>query len=150
MELMTIAEIAQQLHIPESTLRSWRDKFGEFIPSVGSGRRKRYKHEAVQVFSVIAELSAESLTADDIAERLSIEFTRFIDHRSDNSSNAAALELYGANRTLQRLTEAIEMIAKQQGENQQLRQDLAALEQRLSALESSKLPWYKRIGKRSR
>lgn len=147
MELLTIAEIAKRLNIPESTLRSWRDKFTDFIPTTGSGRKKRYKPEAVQVFKTIAELAAEQLTADDIAERLTIEFNRFIDIRSDNSSTTAAgvsVEVYGISKTLQRMSDTLEQLARQQSENQKLRDDLAALEQRIQQLEKpQKAPWYR-------
>jgi len=85
----TIQEISKLLNVPESTLRYWRDKYEDFIPMVGEGRKRRYKEEAVIVLKRIAELSAEELTAEDIAERLSLEFAREITIAADNRSNAA-------------------------------------------------------------
>ncbi|MGI6169867.1 MAG: MerR family transcriptional regulator [Christensenellales bacterium] len=57
--LLTIADMSRELNIPESTLRSWRDRFQGFIPTTGTGRKKRYKPEAVDVLRSIAEMSAE-------------------------------------------------------------------------------------------
>lgn len=102
--LLTIQEIGRQLNIPESTLRYWRDRYEEYIPSVGEGRKKRYKQEAVLVFQRIAELSAEKLTAEDIAERLSLEFSSELTIRDTNSQNVATtLDLYAFQRILENL-----------------------------------------------
>ncbi|MBP2799567.1 helix-turn-helix domain-containing protein, partial [Escherichia coli] len=48
-KLLTIAEIAKQLEIPESTVRFYRDRFEPFIPFVGEGRKKRYLPDAAEV-----------------------------------------------------------------------------------------------------
>ncbi len=53
--LSTIQEIAKQLQVPESNIRYYRDRFEEYIPSVGDGRLKRYKKEAVDVFRHIVQ-----------------------------------------------------------------------------------------------
>ena len=54
-KLLTIKDIAQRLNIPESTARYYRDKWPEYIPTVGTGRNKRYKPEAVDVLRLVAE-----------------------------------------------------------------------------------------------
>ncbi|MGA3602949.1 hypothetical protein [Lysinibacillus agricola] len=44
-ELLTMAQIAKQLNLAESTARFYRDRFEDFIPSIpstGEGRKKRY------------------------------------------------------------------------------------------------------------
>lgn len=48
-KLLTIAQIAKELRMPESTARYYRDKFIEYIPYVGEGRSKRYRPETVEV-----------------------------------------------------------------------------------------------------
>lgn len=155
MELLTIAEIAKQTGIAESTLRSWRDKYADYVPSSGSGRKKRYPDGAIQVFRTIAELAAEGLTAERIAERVGLEYPRFIELRSENSSSSAAmikpvqgLEVYGMNKTIQQMAATLDLLVKQLDENNRLRQDIDRLEQRIQELEQEKTPWYKRMGKK--
>jgi DNA-binding transcriptional MerR regulator len=145
MTLLTIAEISRELNIPESTLRSWRDRFDGFIPATGTGRKKRYKPEAVDVLRSIAEMSAEGLTANDIAERLSLSYQRVIDI-SDNSSSEpqqrnVALEAYGIQSNLAKITAMIEQMMLQQAEREKMQQEIDQLHKRIDELEK---PWYKR------
>jgi DNA repair exonuclease SbcCD ATPase subunit len=50
MKLYTLAEIAQELNLPESTLRYYRKALGDRIPAVGTGRQARFPEEAIEVF----------------------------------------------------------------------------------------------------
>jgi DNA-binding transcriptional MerR regulator len=68
--LLTIAEIAKELQIPESTVRYYRDRFINYIPYVGEGRGRRYRPETVEVLRFIAEGFNRGLTAIDIEEGL--------------------------------------------------------------------------------
>ncbi len=52
--LLTLRQLAQELSLPESTVRYYRDAFLDHIPSVGIGRRRRYPREAVSVLREIA------------------------------------------------------------------------------------------------
>ncbi|HEY2805036.1 MAG TPA: MerR family transcriptional regulator [Gemmatimonadales bacterium] len=52
--LLTLRQLAEELEIPESTARYYRDAFLDHIPSVGTGRRRRYPPEAVAVLRSIA------------------------------------------------------------------------------------------------
>jgi DNA-binding transcriptional MerR regulator len=52
--LLTLRELGVQLDLPESTVRYYRDAFLDFIPSVGTGRRRRYPPQAVLVLRRIA------------------------------------------------------------------------------------------------
>ncbi|MCC8194002.1 MAG: helix-turn-helix domain-containing protein [Deltaproteobacteria bacterium] len=54
-ELLTIAELARNLDLPESTTRYYCNRFAEHLPSVGEGRRRRFKPEALDVLRTIAE-----------------------------------------------------------------------------------------------
>ena len=53
--LLTLRQVADDLGLPESTVRYYRDAFLDHIPSVGSGRRRRYPPPAVAVLRSIAE-----------------------------------------------------------------------------------------------
>jgi len=57
--LLTLKEIAQQLGVPESSLRKYREIFDSFIPSVGTGRSKRYREDAAGILSEIRHLREE-------------------------------------------------------------------------------------------
>jgi DNA-binding transcriptional MerR regulator len=52
--LFTLRELADQLTLPESTIRYYRDAFLDHIPSVGTGRRRRYPEPALAVLRTIA------------------------------------------------------------------------------------------------
>lgn len=52
--LLRLCELAAQLDLPESTVRYYRDAFLDFIPTVGTGRRRRYPPQAAAVLRRIA------------------------------------------------------------------------------------------------
>ncbi len=52
--LLTIAELARILDLPESTTRYYCNRFADHLPSVGEGRRRRFKPEALEVLRTIA------------------------------------------------------------------------------------------------
>ena len=56
--LYTLRDIAAQLQLPESTTRYYRDAFAVHIPTVGTGRRRRYPEEAVAILRSVAEAYA--------------------------------------------------------------------------------------------
>lgn len=56
-ELLTLTEIAERTGVSYPTLRNYAERHAERIPSVGEGRKRRYRPEAVAVFQ---ELRAES------------------------------------------------------------------------------------------
>ena len=53
--LLTLRQVADELHLPESTVRYYRDAFLDHIPSIGTGRRRRYPPPAVAVLRSVAE-----------------------------------------------------------------------------------------------
>ncbi|RQD76423.1 MerR family transcriptional regulator [Desulfonatronospira sp. MSAO_Bac3] len=75
-ELLTIKEIARRLDLPESNIRYYRDRFDRFLPSVGHGRKKRYKPEAVEVFRCIVEELGQSRSTQEIEEVLAARFSQ--------------------------------------------------------------------------
>lgn len=106
MELLTIKDLAQALGLGESTIRFWRDRYADFIPYVGEGKRRRYRPEAVDVLRFISEKANRSENAEAIAAALSRLFPRSIGIAEESQrSNAAA----------------------QQRESQQNRSDLPAI-----------------------
>jgi len=91
-ELLTIADIAKKLGLPESTVRYYRDRFPEYVPSVGEGRGRRYRPEAVDVLRFIADGLRNDRTATDIAEALSRMFPKTVDVNEEPQQSTAAAQ----------------------------------------------------------
>lgn len=64
-QLLTMAQIAKQLNLAESTARFYRDRFENDIPSVGEGRKKRYKPETIPGGGGIGPTISDSLKMTD-------------------------------------------------------------------------------------
>ena len=139
-QLLTMAQIAKQLNLAESTARFYRDRFEDFIPSVGEGRKKRYKPETIEVLRFIAEGFNRNLTAMDIKDGLSrmvamnIEFeevtattTAATQQQSKSEPNQYALQLQFA---VEQMSSAMQIIADQKEEIAELRKHVAVIENR--------------------
>ncbi|MFO8031037.1 MAG: MerR family transcriptional regulator [Desulfohalobiaceae bacterium] len=77
-EYLTIKEIARRLEVPESNIRYYRDRFQEFLPAVGQGRKKRYKAQALEVFRYIVQAYQNDLSTEQIAQKLQQDFPRHL------------------------------------------------------------------------
>lgn len=73
-KVLSVAEIARELELPESTVHYWKNRFAQHLPSVGRGRQKRFRPEAVEVFGTISRLLKEGHTARDVMDQLSHEY----------------------------------------------------------------------------
>ncbi len=69
-KVLSVAEIARRLDVPESTVHYWKNRFSQHLPSVGVGRQKRFKPEAVEVFATIAQMLSAGHPAGEIMETL--------------------------------------------------------------------------------
>jgi len=74
LRLLSVAEIARRLGVPESTVHYWKNRFAQHLPSQGSGRQKRFRAEAVDVFRVIAEMFSLGHSTQDVMETLGKRF----------------------------------------------------------------------------
>lgn len=79
--LLTLRQLAGELGLPESTIRYYRDAFLNHIPSVGTGRRRRYPKEAAAVLRSIAKAYASGQSKAEIILSL--------DHASPSSAAVA-------------------------------------------------------------
>ncbi|MFP4392206.1 MAG: MerR family transcriptional regulator [Desulfohalobiaceae bacterium] len=77
-EYLTIKEIARTLEVPESNIRYYRDRFQEFLPAVGQGRKKRYKAQALEVFRYIVQAYQNDLSTEQVAQKLQHKFPRHL------------------------------------------------------------------------
>ena len=75
-QLYTIADISRQFNLPESTCRYYCKRFAEYIPSVGEGRRKRFRKDTIGVISTIVEEMKKSRTCDAVEEILAVRYPR--------------------------------------------------------------------------
>jgi DNA-binding transcriptional MerR regulator len=71
--LYSVSDMARQLGVPESTVRYYRDVYGQHIPSVGTGRRRLYPPQALAVLRHITRSYAAGLKREQIEQELSAE-----------------------------------------------------------------------------
>ncbi|MDL2280697.1 MerR family transcriptional regulator [Selenomonadales bacterium OttesenSCG-928-I06] len=79
MELLTIKAISQQIGIPQSTLRYYRDLYSQYLPHTGEGKRKRFYKEAIDVFQAISNGMKNNKPSTEIEHELNNKFPQFID-----------------------------------------------------------------------
>lgn len=126
LNLLTIAEIAKQMNIPESTVRFYRDRFEAYIPSVGEGRKKRYKPEAVEVLRIIAEGYNRKLTAEEIESQLSTAFPRNIEFEREPQQAIATVQQQVVPHEI---VDVLKQMADQKEELRRLQEKVDRLEQ---------------------
>lgn len=90
--MYTISEIAEKIEIPESTVRFYRNKFKQWVPEVGEGRKKRYTEKSVEVLDFIAtQMRQTNRTQDEIEAALSLRYGVLVEAETQRSSNATAI-----------------------------------------------------------
>lgn len=72
--LLSVAEIARQLDVPESTLHYWKNRFSQYLPSFGRGRLKRFQPEAVEAFGRIAALLKSGHSSEEVMAELARDY----------------------------------------------------------------------------
>lgn len=93
--LLTLKEIAKDLDIPESSLRKYREIFSPFIPSVGTGRSRRYRTEAIQILNDIRKMREDMhMPWDTISESLAEKYPMNATPESENGVAGAQGSMY--------------------------------------------------------
>ena len=116
--LLSIADISRHFSLPESTTRYYCKRFAAFIPSVGEGRRRRYRKETLEVVAAILEEMQKSRTAAAVESALDARFPRnalaLNDHDACTpvANGGQGLLPVGALHLLERQTHALELIAE--------------------------------------
>lgn len=116
--LMSIADISRHFSLPESTTRYYCKRFAAFIPSVGEGRRRRYRKETLEVVAAILEEMQKSRTAAAVETALESRFPRNALALNDahacapQAAQGQSLLTAGALHLLERQTHALELIAE--------------------------------------
>ena len=139
---LTMKELAEMLKIPESTCRYYRDRFPGYIPTVGEGKKRRYKPEAADMLRLIALGFENNKTATEIEIELSRVYGIYTELEKVTQPTAAAqqqpvLEYFNhVNNILEMVTKhQAEHIRQLQEDNQAQAQQLNELQQRLEQLE---------------
>lgn len=70
-DLLTLKDIAQSIGVPESNLRYYKNRIGDFLPSIGKGRRRRYFPETIEIFKQTIEYLHNGVTLDRVHSILS-------------------------------------------------------------------------------
>jgi len=83
---LTIISIAKELGLPESTVRFYRDKFLEYIPFEGKGRKRRYGPDALSVLRFIASSIRSGKTSKKTAEELVSNYPRYSENIAQKTS----------------------------------------------------------------
>jgi DNA-binding transcriptional MerR regulator len=110
LDLFTLKDIAQRLNLPESTLRKYRDAYPQFIPYVGSGREKRYRAEAEEVFKAIRERRVDRhLSWEDTESELADIFPM----NPDELVKRAAVSEEEANIFIEKMDRAVAKLTEQ-------------------------------------
>lgn len=141
--LYTIKDLAHELDVGESTIRFWRDRFPEHMPSVNQGKRKLYREDALEALRFIQR---ESGTGRKSAEQIRHELSRQqpIEVEPQKSQRSAAAGAQGegvqeiAPQFVDQLLERVqgilqtqnERMAALEAENRELRDRLSRLEER--------------------
>ena len=71
---LTLADIARELKLPESTVRYRAKLFDEYLPYFEQGKTKFYAEGALEIFRRISEWFSEGLDRTEIQERLAREY----------------------------------------------------------------------------
>ena len=74
MQLITIADIAKQTNLSQSTARFYRDKYNDYFFYVGEGRARRYLAESIEVMEIIVDGYKQKQPSAMIESRLQQRF----------------------------------------------------------------------------
>jgi len=72
--LYSVAAIAKMLDVPESTLHYWKNRFDDVLPSLGRGRNKRFRPEAVEIFRAIGRMLGQGMSCADARAELARQY----------------------------------------------------------------------------
>jgi len=135
--LLTLAEIARRLGLPESTVRYYRNRFRDYVPAVGEGKTRRYRPEALDVLRFVADSIRAGVPAEDIEAALRERFAINVEPQrqatTQQPQGAAILRELVADALADVVREAVaERTAALEEELRQLREELAATREELA------------------
>ncbi len=87
----SLQDIADILKRPRTTLSHWNQSYKNYIPAVGSGRTRRYKEEAIDVFRLIMELKDRNEPNEVIEQYLTQASDEIIVYEEDYEQGNAPM-----------------------------------------------------------
>jgi hypothetical protein len=135
--------------MPPSTVRSYKDKYREFMPGVKVGRYPKYDPEAVEIIKFIAAAAATQQQQHEIKEALSAKFALNIEENEKGQSlTATAAAAATQQQQHPDITIYQNHIMDLKSEIEFLREELCykdtILLKTLQQLEQARRPWWKR------
>ena len=126
---LTHKDLARDVAVSETTIKSYRRKFPGFIPVAGYGKPIRFKPEALEVCLAIRDAFAQGLSVGETERRLK---ERFKQHPQPRPARDARRSGEVSNAALERIAELAQAMTDKLEE---LLQAQARTEQRLAGLE---------------
>ena len=111
-DLLSIKEIARQLEVPESNVRYWRDRFEDYLPVVGEGRKRRYKKQALDIFQAIRDGYQANQSTEDIARDLARNYPRTMRIAPDEPAQDPAAEIQSVHSPFESVQTLVQSQAK--------------------------------------
>ena len=143
MKLYTITEMARALNIPPSTTSYYKDRHKDFLPFTGSGRKKRYKEEALEALKIIVEMANNNATTEVIDGALSNTRIRNIEVQQKHNNGITTVQQQSIQQV--KFIKLLNRIANQKKEIQELREDVNELKK---YIKNNKLSWWQKLLKR--
>ncbi|PEZ47035.1 hypothetical protein CN367_11755 [Priestia megaterium] len=107
------ADLARELGRPRSTVSYWIEMFTQYLPSVGSGRNKRYKEEALINLRIIEQMKDKG-EPNEMVEEILRENTSEITYEQPKDNNSFFADIAESYRALYEEMMNIEMTNEQQ------------------------------------
>jgi DNA-binding transcriptional MerR regulator len=145
----SIADIAKELNLPESSVRYYRDRFKNYVPAVKRGGRKVYDDRALEALRMAAEGLRKGETAATVEDQLSYYFSQVLDAEetaaaAKQQDSSSALTVYEAQ--ICGLLEVIkERDAAVKRRDEIMLQLLKQLRDKEAQLEYNRLPWWRKL-----
>jgi DNA-binding transcriptional MerR regulator len=143
--LYTISKMAKIVKIPVSTASYYRNRHNDFMPSTGSGRKKRYKEESLEALKLIVELANKNTSTEDIEEALNQTGSRYIEVQQDNNNNLTTVQQQPIQQI--KFIKLLDRIANQKKEIQELRKDVKEIKKYIDQYRY-RLSWLQRLFKK--
>lgn len=153
MKLYTITELARILNIPPSTAGYYIKRHILYIVCTGSGRKKRYQEQALEILKVI--VANRDKTTEEINEILSKSFDMNIEVKEDKQEALATTTATTTIQQQQKLLDILVNISDQTDELKKLRKEVKQIrkikkevDQLKKDIKNNRLPWWQRIKQR--
>lgn len=130
----SLQDIADILKRPRTTLNNWYQSFRIYIPVVGSGRTKRFKEEAIDIFRLIMDLKDRNEPNEIIEQYLTNSVTEITIDNDQNEQNPNVITsiVQGYENILAEVSEQRDILIKMYQESQTKNEELVNLIQTMS------------------